>query len=157
MQAQAVTHHTIILERLYPAKPERVFSAFSDPAKKRRWFAEGEDFSNVDFAMDFREHGFERTKFRAGRDTPLKGSVLSNDTVYLDIVPNRRIVLAYTMAVEDKRFSSSQVTFEFLPSETGTRLLFTEQAAFFEGADGPAMREQGWRQLFEALASELTR
>jgi uncharacterized protein YndB with AHSA1/START domain len=157
MQAQSVTHSTIIIERIYPAKPERVFAAFSDPVKKRRWFVEGEGFSVIDFAMDFREHGFDRSSFRAGQDTPLKGALLSNETVYMDIVPDRRIVMAYTMAVEDKRFSSSQATFEFLSTQDGTKLLFTEQAAFFEGADGPAMREQGWRQLFDALASELSR
>jgi uncharacterized protein YndB with AHSA1/START domain len=39
----------------------------------------------------------------------------------------------------------------------GTLLLFTEQGAFFEGADGPKIREDGWRQLFEQLASELAR
>jgi hypothetical protein len=44
-----------------------------------------------------------------------------------------------------------------LPTEKGTDLIFTEQAAFFEGADGPQMREAGWRELLEALARELAR
>ncbi|HKF57082.1 MAG TPA: hypothetical protein VKJ45_16605 [Blastocatellia bacterium] len=39
-----------------------------------------------------------------------------------------------------------------LPSETGTDLILTHQGAFFEGADGPAMREQGWKKLMENLA-----
>jgi uncharacterized protein YndB with AHSA1/START domain len=61
-------------------------------------------------------------------------------------VPERRIVFAYTVAVEEHRISASLVTVEFLGAKGGgTILIFTEQAAFFEGADGPEMREQGWR------------
>jgi hypothetical protein len=44
-----------------------------------------------------------------------------------------------------------------VPAEQGTELIFTEQAAFFEGADGPQMREEGWRKLLESLAQELAR
>jgi hypothetical protein len=46
---------------------------------------------------------------------------------------------------------------ELLATENGTDLIFTEQGAFFEGADGPQIREAGWRQLLEKLASELAR
>ncbi len=41
MEQLSVTHSTFVIERSYPTSPERVFAAFADPAKKRRWFAEG--------------------------------------------------------------------------------------------------------------------
>ena len=66
-------------------------------------------------------------------------------------MPNRRIVIAYTMSLGDRRFSASLATFEFLPTQKGTDLVFTEQAAFFEGADGPEMREAGWIKLLDEL------
>jgi len=44
-----------------------------------------------------------------------------------------------------------------LPTDKGTDLICTHQGAFFEGADGPQMREAGWRHLFENLAKELAR
>ena len=44
---------------------------------------------------------------------------------------------------------------EFSDFAGGTKLVFTHQAAFFEGADGPQMREMGWRYLLEALAPAL--
>jgi uncharacterized protein YndB with AHSA1/START domain len=80
---------------------------------------------------------------------------MGNDTVYLDIVPERRIVLAYTMTVGDKRISVSLATVEIAPSGEGTRLVYTEQGAFFDGADGTKRRESGCRTLLERLAEEL--
>jgi uncharacterized protein YndB with AHSA1/START domain len=76
---------------------------------------------------------------------------------FQDIVPNRRIVSASTMDLADKRISASLFTFEFLQTDKGTDLIFTHQGTFFEGSDGPQMREAGWRTLFENLASELAR
>ena len=154
MEERSVIHHTFVIERNYPSPVERVFAAFADPTKKRRWFAEGEGFQVERFDMDFRVGGGEHCSFRA-TEGPVKGSVFTNETTYQDIVPNRRIVLAYTMAMGDKRISASLSTVEFVPSGKATQLVFTEQGAFFEGADGPKMREQGYRELLEQLAKEL--
>jgi uncharacterized protein YndB with AHSA1/START domain len=152
IKERSVTHATFVIERSYPASAARVFAAFADPAKKKRWFAEGEGFDVDEFKMDFRVGGSETTRFHT-KD----GMALTNNTVFHDIVPDHRIVFAYTMSVADKRISASLVTVEFLPDDPGSRLVFTEQGAFFDGADGPAMREDGWRQLLAALAEELSR
>jgi hypothetical protein len=61
------------------------------------------------------------------------------------------------MTVGEKCISASQATVELLPSETGTDLIFTHQGAFFAGADGPEMREAGWRKLLEKLSGEFPR
>lgn len=156
MTERTVTHSSFVIERHYPAPPEKVFAGFSDPAKKRRWFAEGEGFAVDEFEMDFRVGGSERSRFRFQGGGPLpEGTPMGNDTSYHDIVPNRRIVLAYTMTVGGNRISTSLATFEFLPAGSGTDLIFTEQAAFFEGADGAEIREKGWRELLEQLAKAL--
>jgi uncharacterized protein YndB with AHSA1/START domain len=135
MKERSVHHHTFVIERNYPATPRRVFAAFADPATKRRWFAEGEASSVEEFQTDFRVGGKERLHFR--------------------LVPNQRIVIAYSMTVNGVRISSSQATTELLPAGKGTDLIFTEQAAFFENADGPQIREAGWQQLLEQLGNEL--
>ena len=157
MEERSVIHSTFVIERSYPATPERVFRAFADPTKKRRWFAEGDHHDVEHYEMDFRVGGKELARFRFKEGTPLKGIACTNDTSYQDIVPNRRLVLASTMSVGEKCISASLATFEFLPSETGTDLIFTHQGAFFEGADGPAMREEGWRKLLEQLTDEFPR
>jgi len=154
MEQQSVIHSTFVIERNYPATPERVFAAFADPAKKRRWFVESGHHDVEHYEMDFRVGGKERARFRFKDGTPLKGIACANDASYQDIVPNRRVVFASTMSVGEKCISASLVTVEFLASETGTDLIFTHQGAFFEGADGPEMREAGWRKLLEQLTAE---
>jgi uncharacterized protein YndB with AHSA1/START domain len=155
-EKQSVTHSTFVIERKYSSTPERVFGALSDPAKKRRWFAEGEGFAVRQFEMDFRVGGVERSSFKI-QGGPYDGVPCANDTVYQDIVPNSRIVLAYTMTVGGMRISASLATFELLPTSEGTTLVFTEQAAFFAGSDGEALRKEGWTKLLDSLGTELAR
>ncbi len=156
MPEPAVVHSTFVLERSYPASPERVFAAFADPVKKRRWFAEGGESLEVEeFEMDFRVGGKEYARYRFKEGTPFPGIPLIADGYHLDIVPGRRVVIASTMTIGDKRISASLVTVEIVPSGEGANLVMTHQGAFFEGSDGPERREAGWRKLFERLASEL--
>lgn len=157
-----VTHGSFSLERHYPHAPEKVFAAFENPAKLRRWFAEGEGFELDAFTSDFKVGGrmVARFRFSGNPNAPIPaGTPMGNDAVYMDIIPGRRIVQAYSMTLNEKPFSASLVTFEFVPDEGGktTKLVTTEQGAFFENSDGIALREQGYRQLLEALARELER
>ena len=152
MTERSVAHASFTIERTYDVAPERVFAAFANPAAKRRWFAEGEGWHIDKFEMDFRPGGIETSVFRFG-----DGPAGRNDTVYLDIVENRRIVSAYTMIIGGNRISASLATIEFEPAGKGTRLTYTEQGAFLDGHDNAAQREAGCRELFEALAAELAR
>jgi uncharacterized protein YndB with AHSA1/START domain len=150
-------HSTFVIERSYSVAPERVFAAFKDPAKKRRWFVEEGHHQVEHYELDFRVGGKERVGVLLGEDTPLAGVACTNEITYLDIVTNRRIVTASTMSVGEQRISASLVTFELAPSKAGTDLIFTHQGAFFEGADGPKMREEGWRKILDELANEFAR
>jgi uncharacterized protein YndB with AHSA1/START domain len=154
MNTPLTVHSTFTIERSYPAAPERVFRAFSDPDTKRSWFIDHEGQDVEHYELDFRVGGAERARIRFVKDGhPLLGLDCASEGIWLDIVPNRRIVTVSSMAIAGKRISVSLVTFELLPTETGTDLILTHQGAFFEGADGPEMREGGWRKLLESLAS----
>lgn len=145
-----VIHASFTLERTYPKPPARVFRALSDPRQKRRWFAEGKGFVIDSYSLDFQIGGFERTRFRFGDGPPM-----TNDTVYLDIVPDERVVFAYWMTIGGAPLSSSLSTMELVPVPGGTRLFFTEHTAYLDGKDGSAGRREGTAEMLTALAREL--
>jgi uncharacterized protein YndB with AHSA1/START domain len=113
--------------------------------------------STSSFPTDFRVGGAERARYRFTEGTPFVGVALTNEGYYQDIVPDRRVVMASTMTFGEKRISASLVTIELLPTDQGTDLICTHQGVFFEGADGPQMREGGWRHLIDQLEKELAR
>src|SRR5262245_60534178 len=103
MEKRSVTHSTFVIERSFPTTPDRVFAAFADPVRKRPWFAEEKGMPVEEFEMDFRVGGRDRASYRFQEGSPFPGKILANETTYQDIVPDRRIVIAYTMAIGDKR------------------------------------------------------
>ncbi len=150
--AGPVVHRTLSVERTYPAPPARVFAAFADPGTKRRWFAEDAGFEVVEFALDFRVGGFERTRFRSVGGAPGR-----NDTLFLDIVAGERIVFAYALTAGEVRTSAALTTVELAADGGGTRLLLTEQVAFLDGVDGTVGRPQGWGGLLDRLGDAIGR
>lgn len=148
--AGPVLHRTFRVERAYPVPPARVFAAFADPGTKRRWSAEGAGVAVEEFALDFRVGGFERTRFRFVGGAPVR-----NDTLFLDIVPDERIVFAYSLTAEEVRSSAALTTVELAADGGGTRLLLTEQVAFLDGVDGTASRRRGWGGLLDRLGDAI--
>ncbi len=147
MTTSPVIHDTFVLTRVYPQPREAVFRAFSDPATKRRWFSEKAEA----FEMDFRVGGTERSLSRLGDQSPFLGVALTSEGQYVDIAPGARVVISATMDMGERRISAALHTFEFRAVATGTEVVFTHQAAFFEGSDGPTMRKGGWVVLLDQL------
>jgi uncharacterized protein YndB with AHSA1/START domain len=156
MTKPSIVHDTFIVERAYQKAPNQVFDALGNPAKKRRWFAESERHDIESFDLDFRVGGRERATFRFKDGTPFAGASYGCDNLYLDIVDDRRVVMASVMEFGGKPISASLITFELLPYEGGTQLILTHQGAYFEGADGPERRHQGWRDILDRLDTEFT-
>jgi uncharacterized protein YndB with AHSA1/START domain len=159
MTAQpTIAHGTFTVERRYDAAPARVFAAHADPVAFRRWFAEGDNWTIHQWEHDFRVGGRLSGSFRFGAEG---NATWFNETEYLDIVENSRIVFSYVMGRESPagriRNSASLATTEIVPDGSGTRLIYTEQGAFLENASDIALREQGCTELFEALGRELER
>lgn len=145
----SVRHDTVRIDRSYPQAPARVFRAWAEPAARERWFVREEGWES-EYRQDFRTGGQEEGWFRQPG-----GPRYLNRTQFHDIVPDARIVFAYTMAREGTPISASLATVELVAEGAGTRLRFTEQMALLDGGDTAAEREAGWRGLLDRLGREL--
>ena len=151
MKTPPIVHGTFTIERTFRAPPARAFLAWADVDTKARWFIGPPDR----WKLVKRE-----LHFHVGGTEVLHGEFGSHASIftarYHAIVPNERIVYAYDMHVGNKHLSVSLATVEFAAvTGGGTRMTFTEQAAFLDGEDGKKSRELGTNAHFDRLALEL--
>lgn len=147
-----LTPHTFTLVRLFTKPPEAVFAAFSDPAKKKRWMADGHNHQVDHYQADFRVGGKDIGQYRLADTTPFPGVAMTSEETYLDIAQNERIVSASTMTLGGKLISAALASFEIEPhGDGGAKLTFTHQALFYPISDGPEMRQDGWKKLLDRL------
>jgi uncharacterized protein YndB with AHSA1/START domain len=160
MTESSVIHDTFTIERTYPASPTRVFAAFASEEAKNAWGDTG-DAAGADPAtgpatgpaeFDFRIGGHERF------GNVYQGVNYTYDALYYDIVPDQRLVYSYEMYADATRISVSVATIEFVETEDGTRLTWTEQGAYLDGIDGedaPRLRQGGTSEALDGLTKYL--
>jgi len=143
MTDKATVHDSFTIERTYPNCREHVWSAWSMPAKKAKWFGGG------DHSMDFRVGGAERGSFSDAIGEHV------NETRYFEIAEGERIVMAYSMAVNGRVHTVSLATVTLADQGGGTRLTFTEQMCVIPPSDGTEGRRHGWTELLAGLETFL--
>jgi uncharacterized protein YndB with AHSA1/START domain len=146
---RSAQHGTIRLERSYRASPHRVFAAWAEPKARAKWDVPGR-WVIAEQTFDFREGGRELKRF-GPKDDPH----LAADTLYLDIVPPRRIVFSYSMKSRGMAISVSLTTIEIAAEDKGTQLLLTEQIVFLDGQDNAANREEGLASMLDKIGETL--
>ncbi len=142
----SIVHADFTIERRYSATPQQTFSAFSEPELKRQWFANPGDWPDAVWELDFRVGGCE---VNSGGSPG--GSHHAFKSRFHDIVEDERIVFAYDLLLDHRLVSVSLTTIEFFADGDRTRLVFTEQGAFFDDLEDPAEREHGTGKLLDAL------
>ena len=152
MSERTVKHDTIVVERTFKSSPVRVFAAWADPDSHGRWNVPGDDWEIADYENDFRVGGRQKSRFG-----PKGAPNYFSDGSYLDIVPEARIVSAGTMHEGDTRISATLCTVELFAEGTGTRLVLTDQSAFFDGRETPSDRKSGWGQILNRLDAQMSR
>ncbi|RDJ26746.1 polyketide cyclase [Bosea caraganae] len=153
MTDRSVVHATITVERTYRASPKRVFAAWSSKEALLSWGLPGEGWISGYERFDFRVGGNDRSHFG-----PAGGETYVNDTTYLDIVPDARIVSAGSMTSAGTRLSAGLMTVEFQAAGNGgCHLVMTEQGAFLDGHDLPENHEAGWNEMLDKLGDHLAR
>lgn len=144
-----VEHADFTIERTIKATPDKVFQAFADPETKKRWFHGPDDWRQEESTFDFRVGGHETSI-----GGPKGGWTSTFRSMYIEIVPNERIIYSYDMDLDDKHISASLAVIEFKPEGSdSTKLILTEHGAYLDGFDGAAGRQQGTEDLMDQLST----
>lgn len=156
MSSEAATERRIAragftLTREYPVPVARLWDAFAREDQKFAWFGTDENFDAREWSFDFRVGGVDvaEASFHHGPVSRYVGT-------YTDIVEQTRIVTTYDMWLDGVHMSTSLASFEFEPTDAGSRLTHVEHGVFFDQfwADGSG-REEGTRGILEKLAAFL--
>jgi uncharacterized protein YndB with AHSA1/START domain len=140
----ATTTRTVRLSRAFDAPPERVFGAWLDPAKARRWLFATPAGEIVRCEIDPRPGGvFTIVDRRSGEDVAHIG-------VYDEVDPPRR--LAFTFSVPKYSATSTRVTIDIAARPGGCDLALTQEGVPAEYLE---QTTSGWRTLLDACATKV--
>ena len=140
----------LMLTRLIDAPREKLYRAWTDPTLLKQWFAPL-PYTTPVAELDVRPGGSAFIVMR-GPD----GTDLPNHGVYLEVVPNQRLVStdAYTKAWEpsEKPFMTLILTFE----DEGGKTRYTARVRHWTVADREAHEKMGFHQGWGICADQLT-
>jgi uncharacterized protein YndB with AHSA1/START domain len=144
--ATITTKPSLTIRRRFNAPPEKVFAAWTDPEKVKRWMGPGE-IKALSAESDPRTGGRYRWVMR-GTD----GEVHDVSGVYREVIPNQKLVFTWAWKSTPER--ESLVTLTFKPDGGGT--LMTLQHEQFFDEDARDRHQYGWTNAMEKLEIYLT-
>jgi uncharacterized protein YndB with AHSA1/START domain len=150
-QAKATSpeNHELVLTRLIDAPREKLFRAWTEPELMKQWFVP-HPWTLPHVETDVRTGGSSLVVMRSpeGQDFPNRG-------VYLEVVPNERIVFtdAYTEAWQpsEKPFFTGIITFE----NEGGKTRYTARARHWTAADREKHEQMGFHEGWGKCADQL--
>lgn len=140
----------LVLERILDASPARVYRAWIEPELLKRWFVP-KPWSLASVDQDLRPGGRANFVMRDpdGRDYP-------NEGVFLEIVPNRRIVTtdAFTEGwiPSGKPFMAAHTSFEDAP---GGKTRYVARAMHWSAESKAEHEKMGFHEGWGAAADQL--
>jgi uncharacterized protein YndB with AHSA1/START domain len=136
---------SLTVKRHFNAPPAKVFAAWTDPEKVKRWMGPGE-IKTVRAENDLHVGG----RYYIGMLTPT-GEAHDVSGVYREIVPNQKLVYSWAWKSTPERESLVTVTFK---EEGGGTLLTLTHEQFFDEAARDS-HEGGWSGAFVKLEKYL--
>ena len=145
MSTDLATKPSLTIKRRFAASPEKVFSAWADPEKMRRWMGPGEVTAPV-VECDLRVGGHYRILMRtpAGEEFDVGG-------VYREIVANEKLSFTWAWKSAPERESLVTVTFK---SDGGGTLMTLTHEQFFDD-DARDRHQAGWNGALVKLEQYL--
>ncbi len=147
--ATPASDRELVLTRLIAAPPAKVFEAWTKPELMLKWFTP-KPFETVRVEADVRPGGASLIVMR-GPD----GTEYPNRGVYLEVVPNERLVFtdAFTEAWKpsDKPFMTGVLTFE----DVGGKTRYTARVMHWSAADREAHEKMGFHDGWGKATGQL--
>jgi len=144
MPVQSAVRPSLTLKRRFKAPPAKVFAAFTDPEKVKRWMGPGE-IQAVRAESDVRVGGRYRWVMKSpdGKEHDVGG-------IYREIVPNEKLVFTWAWKVTPPdQPHESLVTVLFKADDGGTLLTLIHERLFDE--ESRAGHEKGWIGALDKL------
>jgi len=140
-RAKVAPKPSLTLKRRLNAPPERVYAAWTDPEKLKRWFGP-EQIETLRADADARVGGRFRIVMRGtdGEEHDVSG-------VYREVVPNEKIVFTWAWRSTPER--ESLVTVVIKPEGAGSLLTLVHEQFFDEAARD--RHEHGWIGCLDKL------
>jgi len=147
MEQRLAEKPSLSLQRHYPAAPEKVWRAWTDPQALARWWGPGPGEPVSLAELDVRVGGRFRIVF-GGPD----GKMHECAGVYQEVVPNRKLVFTWCWPNSTPE-RISVVTIVFQRAGKGTDLSFKHEQLFDEKARDDHKR--GWTATLDKLGQFL--
>lgn len=142
--------HELVLTRIIDAPREKLYRCWTDPALLKQWFVP-KPWTIAKAEVDVRPGGSSLIVMRSP-----EGQEMPNPGVFLEVVPNERIVVtdAYTSAwvPSAKPFMTAIVTFEDLG---GGKTRYTARARHWTAEDRAAHEKMGFHEGWGICADQL--
>lgn len=146
----SIAEHELSLSRIVKATPEKMFRAWTDPDLLISWWAPL-PYTTSDAVIDLRPGGAFNTTMHAPT-----GEIYENLGVFLDVVPNQRIV--FTDAFQEgwtpaeRPFMTGYITFE----DAGNGATkYTARALHWNADDKKIHQDMGFDEGWNAAAEQL--
>lgn len=147
MQTQTESKtHTLQIKRVFSAKRDRVFDAWTNPAKLKKWWGMGDDWNTPIAEVDLRVGG----KYRLGMQDPEKDMPYVVGGTYQEVTPPEKLVYTWKWEGQD---SQTLVTVEFHEQGNSTEVILTHE--YFTDEKAKEEHGQGWKGCMEQLAKIL--
>jgi uncharacterized protein YndB with AHSA1/START domain len=149
MTSTPVSDRELVLSRLIDAPREKVYRAWTDAEILRQWFAP-KPWSTPHAELDVRPGGANLVVM-----SDPDGNEFPNRGVYLEVVPNRKLVFtdAYSAAWEpsEKPFFTAVLTFE----DEGGKTRYTARALHWTVEDKETHEKMGFHEGWGQCADQL--
>jgi uncharacterized protein YndB with AHSA1/START domain len=141
MSTQTVTKPSLTIKRRIKAPPAKVFAAWIDPEKVKRWMGPGEGKA-LSVECDLRVGG----RYRWVMQSP-DGEIHDVSGVYREVIADEKLVFTWAWKTTPER--ESQVTVLLKPDGDGTLLTLTHEHFFDEAARD--RHQYGWNSALDKM------